>query len=139
MATPHLAGVAALLLGDLASQGVDLATVPNLPQALRTAIVNGSVQAPLPEDQAKVPGGYLSASGAVTAFRSSALYPANSQQSGVPLSVGLYFLGVLTGIVLTAAVGYGLYVIRARVKRAREGEAAQVPEPEASTNTETMT
>lgn len=131
-----------LLLGDLSSQGVDLATVPNLPQALRTAIVNGSTQAPSPADQAKVPGGYLSASGALTAFRSTTLYPANSKQSGVPLSVALFFVGFIVGALLTAGLGYALYVIRARVKRAREQESADENTPSTDSElpaTQTMT
>ena len=132
MAAPLTAGVAALLLGDLASQGVDLATVPNLPQALRTAIVNGTTQAPSPQDQTKVPGGFLSASGALIAFRTSPLYPANAKQSGVPLIVAMFFVGLLVGVILTAGIWYALYIIRNRVKAQQQQQDAGTAEIELS-------
>ncbi len=142
MACPYIAGVAALLLGDLASQGIDLTVVPGLPQALRAAITSSTVQAPTPEDQAKVPGGYLSGPGALVAFRSQPFYPANAKQSGVALVTGVYFAGVLTGVILTAGTAFALYVIRGRVKRARQVDetAAEVSSPSAApTPSTTMT
>lgn len=137
MATPFIAGVAALLLGDLASQGIDLAVVPGLPQALRTAITSSTVQAPMPEDQAKVPGGFLSGPGALVAFRSQPFYPANAKQSGVALVTGVFFGGVLAGVVLTAGSAFALYVIRARVQRARQvsENADQIAPPPTTTMT----
>lgn len=112
-------GVCALLLGDLASQNIDLTTVAGLPAALRAALTSSTVPAPGVGDQGKVPGGYLSAPGALTAFRSQSFYPANAKQSGVALSTALLFVGIIIGVVLTAGTTFALYVIRSRVQRAR--------------------
>ncbi len=132
-------GTCALLLGDLASQNVDLATVAGLPAALRAALTSSTVPAPSVGDQGKVPGGYLSASGALTAFRGQSFYPANSKQSGVALSTALFFVGIICGVLITSGVVFALYVIRKRVKTTRPSdvpvEASTVTEPETTTMT----
>lgn len=140
MSAPMVVGTCALLLGDLASQNIDLATVAGLPAALRAALTSSTVPAPSVGDQGKVPGGYLSASGALTAFRAQSFYPANSKQSGVALSTALLFVGILIGVVLTAATTFALYVIRKRVKATRSSEvpadaSVAVPQPETTTMT----
>lgn len=126
MSTPMVAGVAALLLGDLASQNVDLSTIPGLPQALRAAITSSTTPAPSPEDQAKVPGGFLNAPGALRAFRTQPFYPANTKQSGVALSTALFFVGLLVGVLIAAGGAYALYVIRERVRNSKQTDTTAV-------------
>lgn len=60
----------------------------------------------------------------------------------MPLSVALFFVGFIVGALLTAGLGYALYVIRARVKRAREQESADENTPSTDSElpaTQTMT
>lgn len=125
MSTPQVAGVAALLLSDLAKRASSLTKTAQINEAVKQGIVSTARNFSSRADTAKLTGGgIVDAAAALKAFRGSSTYAAASRSS-ISATVVAAVAGILVGIVLTlAAVGLWVYVQRLQQIRATRARAA---------------
>ena len=120
-----MAGVAALLLSDLAKRASSLTKTAQINEAVKQGIVSTARNFSSRADSAKLTGGgIVDAVAALKAFRGSSTYAAASRSS-ISATVVAAVAGILVGIVLTlAAVGLWVYVQRLQQIRATRARAA---------------
>lgn len=118
MSTPQVAGIAALLLADLATRASSLTKTPQINQAVKAAIVGTTRNFSSPADAAKLAGGgIVDAAAALKAFRGSATY-ATASRSSISATVVAAVAGIVVGILLSVAA-FGLLVWARRLREMR--------------------
>ena len=108
MSAPQVAGVAALLIGQLASAGFDVNNTAGVGQAVKSAIQAGATSLPSNAKGATVASGLLSATGAWAALQKSQLYtqgPTIRRSNTVGTSsISTVAISVVVGAALASAV-----------------------------------
>ncbi|KAK9826993.1 hypothetical protein WJX74_002920 [Apatococcus lobatus] len=118
MAAPQVAGIAALLLADLATRASSLTKTPQINEAVKAAILGTTRNFSSAADRAKVlSGGVVDAGAALRAFRRSATY-ATASRSSISATVVAAVAGIVVGILLSV-VGFGLVVWVRRLRQIR--------------------
>ncbi len=121
-AAPQIAGVAALLLADLATRASSLTKTPQINEAVKQAIVSTVKNFSSQADAAKLlSGGIVDADAALRAFRKSATY-VTASRSSISATVVAAVAGIVVGVLLSL-VGMGLVVWVRRLQEVRRVRA----------------
>ena len=117
MSAPHVSGTVALMLSYLVSTKYNIDSTVGLNKAIKTAIQRSATPLKAAQDAAKVPGGFLTAPGAISSLRTGGFLPPSA--SSFPIYVIVALIGVVVGMVLTCVIGL---FVRTLWKRRRERE-----------------